>query len=377
MHKLGIWLLLLAFLGPVLATPAFAEDEKKPAPAEQAEEEAADGMSATALDDLLSENPDTLMAIVLLKFVPLGIGVILLVLWWLKRDKIRGGALPAPAPVTPTAPFPTTTAFFLVIAGMMLLPAIFTGVLMGSFGSGEIATETTAGTSETAPAETNEAADEAEPAPEEEESSGTKIPLWIQIVAMGIGSIPVAVFVLVRRARAQRAVDEAGQPLASPAPGLGRAFLLGMWGFCVATAFVVPISMVWVLFLETVGPGAELQDLVQKVYGPGPAYVPWMIAIFGVCVAPLVEETFFRGALYPAIRKGLGGSRKAAWISALLVSAIFAAIHGNWTALVPLFVLALVLTWVMEATNSLAACVIAHAIHNAFALVPLLVLRAS
>ena len=50
--------------------------------------------------------------------------------------------------------------------------------------------------------------------------------------------------------------------------------------------------------------------------------------------------------------------------TALLVSALFAAIHGHLAGLAHLFILALVLTELMEVTGSLFAPMLGHAVHN-------------
>ena len=89
-------------------------------------------------------------------------------------------------------------------------------------------------------------------------------------------------------------------------------------------------------------------------------------------MAPFVEESIFRGMLYPVGRRWLGGTRQAAVSSAVVTAGVFAAIHQSLSAFVPLFALALVLTWVFEKTNSLATVVVAHALNNLTSLLPVL-----
>jgi membrane protease YdiL (CAAX protease family) len=412
MRRLGIPLvfvliavcLLGALCLPALTPSAFADDANPAAAAASA-----DGETAQGLDALLMANPKTLLTIIVLKFLPLAIGAVLLILWWLKRDKIRGGMLPPPAPVEPTVAFGISSALVLLAAGMLVLPALFSIALAPL--APKAAPTAVASAPETTGAEGADASDTGlAPRAAEDAADGTveatgaapldeagkppaasgpakpappsKSPLWVQLLAMALGSLPVASVVLLRRRFMGRATPEqrailfpVNTPTPTPAPGPVRAFGIGWWGFCIATAIVVPVGLVWALLLESVGVGAQLQELVTRVYSGGPAYEPYLIAGFGVLVAPFVEETLFRGLLYPALRRSLGGTRQAAWQSAILVSLVFAAIHGNWVALLPLFSLAMVLAWIMEKTNSLAACVLAHAVHNAFALIPLLMLR--
>jgi membrane protease YdiL (CAAX protease family) len=82
------------------------------------------------------------------------------------------------------------------------------------------------------------------------------------------------------------------------------------------------------------------------------------------CVgAPIVEETMFRGALLGHLRARFGW-----WISAPVVSLIFAAIHPQgWVAIPVLGAIALVLAGLREWRGSLVASMTAHAMNNGVA----------
>ncbi len=78
------------------------------------------------------------------------------------------------------------------------------------------------------------------------------------------------------------------------------------------------------------------------------------------CVAgPIIEEIFFRGFFYPAVRKYLG----AGW-TMVITSALFAAAHENFFAFLPIFFLGLVLCYLYEKRSNLASCIMLHVIHN-------------
>lgn len=99
----------------------------------------------------------------------------------------------------------------------------------------------------------------------------------------------------------------------------------------------------------------------------------WRIAqiyLLGCLWAPLLEELVFRGALFSHLRR-----RFSAWLSALAVGLVFALIHPQGLAAVPVlasvgFVLCLIREW----RGSLIACSTAHAIHNCAALTVTLLL---
>ena len=89
---------------------------------------------------------------------------------------------------------------------------------------------------------------------------------------------------------------------------------------------------------------------------------PWSIfALFllGSVVAPVVEESFFRGALFRALRCSFG-----VW-PAILVSALaFASVHPFPAGFLPIFALGVVFAVLAQARNSLLPSMIAHGIHN-------------
>ena len=76
-------------------------------------------------------------------------------------------------------------------------------------------------------------------------------------------------------------------------------------------------------------------------------------------LAPVAEEFIFRGVLFPFVKQL--GYPKLAWFG---VSFLFALIHVNAPTLVPLFVLALVLTWLYQKTDCLLAPIAAHSLFN-------------
>jgi CAAX protease family protein len=90
----------------------------------------------------------------------------------------------------------------------------------------------------------------------------------------------------------------------------------------------------------------------------------YLMAVFGVTLAPLLEELFFRGMLYPLLRRAYG-----IWAAVAVTAAAFAAIHGAqlgnaWAPLLSIFVVGVVLTLVREHTGSVAASFLVHCGYN-------------
>lgn len=92
----------------------------------------------------------------------------------------------------------------------------------------------------------------------------------------------------------------------------------------------------------------------------------WLLAVFGIFIAPFFEELFFRGFFYPALYRRMG------FFAALVVnSLVFAMFHEGqlahaWAPLLVLFIVGCVLTLVRAKSGSVACCFVVHAAYNAF-----------
>jgi len=90
----------------------------------------------------------------------------------------------------------------------------------------------------------------------------------------------------------------------------------------------------------------------------------YLLAAFGILVAPLVEEIVFRGFIFGALERAWG-IRAAVWITASL----FATIHvpqlrGGWLQVLAIFGVGLVLSWMRARTGSLAPPYFIHLGYN-------------
>jgi membrane protease YdiL (CAAX protease family) len=116
----------------------------------------------------------------------------------------------------------------------------------------------------------------------------------------------------------------------------------------------------------------------------------WLITLFGTVLAPMFEEICFRGFLVPACAIAYDWlslprteQARTRWqttttltpaaliFSAVLTSLIFALLHTSqvahlWNALLVLFSISLLLTWVRLKTGSVAASALVHGAYNGF-----------
>lgn len=121
-----------------------------------------------------------------------------------------------------------------------------------------------------------------------------------------------------------------------------------------------------ILYLALVGLGQVL---------PLPKHLPidrffatpreaWIMSAFAVTMAPLMEELFFRGFLYPVLARRIGMVA-----SILIVGASFALVHGaqlkySWAVLI-IFLVGIALTTVRALTKSVGASFLVHVGYNA------------
>ncbi|MFI5102611.1 MAG: CPBP family intramembrane glutamic endopeptidase, partial [Terriglobales bacterium] len=90
----------------------------------------------------------------------------------------------------------------------------------------------------------------------------------------------------------------------------------------------------------------------------------WALGILSITLAPLMEELFFRGFLYPVLARRLGLP-----IAVFLTALGFALLHGaqllfTWGPVLVIFLVGVVLTMVRAKTNSVAAGVLIHMAYN-------------
>lgn len=90
---------------------------------------------------------------------------------------------------------------------------------------------------------------------------------------------------------------------------------------------------------------------------------PWPLFVTIVVVAPVVEETFFRGFVFAGLRPRYDW-RWAAAMSA----ALFAAAHMSITFFIPSFILGYLFAYLYQRSNSIWPGMILHVLVNAFAL---------
>ncbi|MBT5707802.1 MAG: CPBP family intramembrane metalloprotease [Verrucomicrobia bacterium] len=78
-----------------------------------------------------------------------------------------------------------------------------------------------------------------------------------------------------------------------------------------------------------------------------------------IVLAPVAEEILFRGILFTSVLQF-----KGRWVAVVSNSLLFGLIHSNLLTLVPLIVMAVMLTLLYERTRNLLAPIVAHSLFN-------------
>jgi membrane protease YdiL (CAAX protease family) len=153
--------------------------------------------------------------------------------------------------------------------------------------------------------------------------------------------------------------------------GAVREIGAGALGYIAGLPIVVLGGLI-TFIVSKIGHANPTHPISQEFTGPMSAGkiigLLFTLSIF----APILEETMFRGALYFHLRR-----RWRPWLSAILVSLAFAAIHPQgWAGIPVLASIAIVLALLREWRGTLLASITAHGINNGIVLlVMVLMLR--
>jgi membrane protease YdiL (CAAX protease family) len=152
--------------------------------------------------------------------------------------------------------------------------------------------------------------------------------------------------------------------------GFRRVELSRVWFPAVPLVIVLLPVVAWlfqflsVYILTKIGHPPGNETAVTVLVSAQSWWLRIYLCVFSVVIGPVAEEFIFRGVLYPFFKQR--SHPLVAWFG---VSFLFALVHWDAGTFVALFVLALVLTWLYERTDSLLTPIMAHAFFNAVNLV--------
>jgi membrane protease YdiL (CAAX protease family) len=117
------------------------------------------------------------------------------------------------------------------------------------------------------------------------------------------------------------------------------------------------VLLAWIMQLFSYEPSPQnvVEIYLKKNTGP---YL-FLFTVFVAGLGPVLEELFFRGFIYPALKQRMGIAK-----AMVVTAAVFAAFHMSLAAFLPIFFLGLFLTYLYESTGSLVPSISAHVLHN-------------
>jgi membrane protease YdiL (CAAX protease family) len=143
---------------------------------------------------------------------------------------------------------------------------------------------------------------------------------------------------------------------------------------CGAAGYMAGIPLLYLArtLSENVFRGVEtpLNPAISAFAGSDNPIFQLLIFMQAALLAPLIEETLFRGVFFQSLEARMGK-----WASAILASAVFAILHPQLPlGFLGIFVLGLVFNGLFVLRRSLLPAIIAHAINNGLILIFLLTL---
>jgi len=129
----------------------------------------------------------------------------------------------------------------------------------------------------------------------------------------------------------------------------------GLGGGIILIVLVILLGML----INHFQPQLPLQDYEKmlRTAGKGPLFIPIFIA--GAVLAPLSEELFYRGMIYPVCREHLGPLG-----GAILAGLIFGLAHWDLWRAIPLSIGGAILCYIYEKTDSIWVSTLAHGVWN-------------
>lgn len=124
-----------------------------------------------------------------------------------------------------------------------------------------------------------------------------------------------------------------------------------------AIAWVINISYALVLYKYGLTPPST--DVYTKLLGQATWYTLILNLLLAGVLAPLVEETLFRGIIFGGLQAYFGK-----WTAAVISAAIFSGLHLQVYGLFPRFILGIALVYLYDKYKSLYPSVALHALNN-------------
>jgi membrane protease YdiL (CAAX protease family) len=152
-----------------------------------------------------------------------------------------------------------------------------------------------------------------------------------------------------------------------------RAILLGAAALALTyPAMIVVRNLTQEFLFHGIWPDDSLQETIEAFQSTGGLFFKLMLGAAAVVIAPVAEETIFRGFLYGTTKRF-----SDRWFAAIFTSLVFACVHRHVGSAVPLFTLAMGFAIAYEVSGCLLVPIAMHALFNLLNLVLLMLVPQS
>ena len=138
-----------------------------------------------------------------------------------------------------------------------------------------------------------------------------------------------------------------------------KNILSGITAYIFILPILIVILVLSMLFLDKIGYKAPPQPVFDMFFEEKRSSVIIFLTIFISVLGPIIEEIFFRGFLYSAVKKRFG-----VIAGVLLSGALFSILHANITGFLSIMILGVLMAFLYEATGSLVTSISVHILHN-------------
>ncbi len=138
-----------------------------------------------------------------------------------------------------------------------------------------------------------------------------------------------------------------------------KAVVTAAAGYLAVLPVLTATMVLTFLLMRKIGYEPPVQPIVEVFMEEKEGGVLLVSALFAAIFGPVAEEVFFRGFMYPAVRKKWG---VAAGI--IGTSVIFSALHTHMAGFLPIMILGMLLAYLYERTGSLLVPMAVHMAHN-------------
>ena len=141
--------------------------------------------------------------------------------------------------------------------------------------------------------------------------------------------------------------------------GFYRNVISGVTAYIFILPFLIIALIISILILDAIGYKPPPQPVFDMFFEEKRNNVILFLTIFVSVLGPMIEEIFFRGFLYSAVRKRFG-----VLIGVLLSAGLFSTLHTNAVGFLPIMMLGILMAFLYEITGSLIASMAVHIVHN-------------